>query len=113
MSSPRTHEFEFAIHQQTDLEERRLMSPRYEAVITGSAGHLEATDVEKMQAVIDRHGLTHCQALDGKVWKIFSQLNQKSVPLNHAGSPHLPQRLPYHRVESIGRLVEEERDAAE
>lgn len=87
------------------------MATRYEPVISGIDGHLgniHPGDVDRMQAAVDRHGLTHCQALDGKVWKIFSQLNQKSVPLNHAGGPHLPQRLPYNRVESIGRLIEEE-----
>lgn len=90
------------------------MTARYEPIVTGVHGHLgnlDASDVERMQAIIDRHGLTHCQAVDGKTWKIFQRLNAKSVPLNHAGGPHLPQRLPYERVESLGRIIEEGRNA--
>lgn len=58
--------------------------------------------LDELQELTRITGSTHVQTANGKVYKIFNQLNKKSVPLNHAGTG--PQRIPYSKVKSFGRL---------
>lgn len=65
-------------------------------------------DVAWLQAEVDRLGVTHAQNWRGDVRKIFSKLNRKSVPLNHAAGG--PQRWEYARIGSLGILVDGDED---
>lgn len=65
----------------------------------------EPADVGLLEKLCQSKGVTHVRALNGKVWKTYTWLNRKSVPLNHAGIG--PSRLPWLQVESLGVLEEE------
>lgn len=72
------------------------MSYRPIIVINGK----EPEDVSVLERQAADFGITHVRALNGKVWKTYSWLNRKSVPLNHLGGG--PSRLPWSQVESLG-----------
>lgn len=68
-------------------------------------------NVISLQETIHEHdpAITHVRTKQGKVWKIFTLLNKKSVPLNHAGDG--PQRVNFTSVESFGVLGDPENTA--
>lgn len=72
------------------------MSYRPIIVINGE----EPEDVSVLERQAADFSITHVRASNEKVWRTYSWLNRKSVPLNHAGIG--PQRLPWSQVESLG-----------
>ena len=59
-------------------------------------------------AINDDPTIDYCRATTGDIWRIRRELNKKSVPLNDASVPPSITRLPYDKITSFGRLVDEE-----
>lgn len=67
----------------------------------------EPADVPTMDTLIKAKTCTHVRARNGKIYRLFSGLNRKSVSLNNGGSG--PQRLTWPQVESFGYFAEVDR----
>lgn len=78
------------------------MTQHYQQLITVDA--LDLTDTDAATAKLQELGATHVETTDGDVYKIFSRLNRKSVPLNHAAQG--PQRLTFNKVASFGTMTD-------
>ncbi len=80
------------------------MTHQYVPLIEAPAddGGFAVVNVVTLQEQVDELEVTHVRTRQGKVWKIFSLLNKKSVPLNNAGDG--PQRVNFSTVESFGVL---------
>lgn len=74
-------------------------------------GGFSNVNVITLQEQLHEHdpAITHIRTKQGKVWKIFTLLNKKSVPLNHAGDG--PQRVNFTSVGSFGVLGDPENTA--
>lgn len=81
-----------------------MTHPQYVPLIEAPAddGGFAVVNVVTLQEQVDELEVTHVRTRQGKVWKIFSLLNKKSVPLNNAGDG--PQRVNFSTVESFGVL---------
>lgn len=66
-------------------------------------GGFSNVNVITLQEQLDHHEVTHVRTKQGKVWKVFTQLNKKSVPLNNGGDG--PQRVNFGSVESFGVMA--------
>ena len=71
----------------------------------------EGATRQSVEDAIVTQGATHVRTTSGDVWKIFTKLNKKSVPLNNAGNG--PQRIGYAKVESFGALTEDAEQTGE
>ena len=81
-----------------------MTEPQYVPILEAPAddGGFSTVNVVTLQEQVDELEVTHVRTRQGKVWKIFSLLNKKSVPLNNAGDG--PQRVNFSSVESFGVL---------
>lgn len=70
----------------------------------------EGATRQSVEDAIVTKGATHVRTTSGDVWKIFTKLNKKSVPLNNAGRG--PQRIGYAKVESFGVLIDDDEQPA-
>lgn len=64
----------------------------------------EPADIPTTDVLIKAKGCTHVRARNGRIYRIFSGLNRKSVPLNTGGIG--PQRLTWPQVESFGYFAQ-------
>lgn len=65
----------------------------------------EPADITTMETLIQIKRCTHVRDSRGRIWRMFTSLNAKSVPLNDASAPPSKTRLPWAQVDAFGRLA--------